>query len=235
MTPEYYNIAVAELGVREIEGPKSNPRIEEYQTAAGYNAKQDDVPWCGSFVSWCMKKAGVKYRFATAAQAADWANWGKAVKTPSVGTVMVWPHHVGFFAGWVDKAKGSFRLLSGNSGGKAAGGGEVRISTYNSMSGVIAMRIPADMPTPAVAKNPLNNAVVKGTGISGGAIVTAVVANQDTILDTVQKAQDHFSGFTLITIVAVLVAVVAVGYIVYQTIHSNQQAKKFAAPASNTE
>lgn len=230
MTPNYYNFAVAEIGQREIEGSASNPRILQYQTAAGYNAKQDDVAWCGSFVSWCMKQAGVKYNSSTAAQAASWAKWGKAVKIPTVGTVMVFPHHVGFFAGWVSTVGGAWRLLSGNSGGASAGGGEVRISTYSNMSQVIGMRIPADMPTPAVVKNVVNSPVVKGTVVSGGAIVTAVVSNQDTILDNLEKAQSHFSSGTFITIVACIVAAVTVGYIVYQSIHSNMLAKKFATP-----
>ncbi len=230
MTPEYYNIAVAELGVQEIPGTASNSRVLEYQAAAGYNAHQDDVAWCGSFVSWCMKKAGVKYRFATGAQAADWANWGKACKEPFVGAVVVFAHHVGFFAGWVDKSKKSFKLLSGNSGGKNANGGEVRISTYANMNSVIAVRMPEKMSTPGVIKNPINLPQVKGAGAIVAGAATAIASNPSQVADGLEEAQNHFSSGTIISILAGIVILAGIGYIVWAAIHKNTQDKKFSAP-----
>lgn len=233
MTPDYYNIAVAEIGQREIEGPTSNPRILEYQTASGYNAKQDDVPWCASFVSWVFAQAKIPYNKATSAEAASWATWGKPVKTPAVGTVIVFPHHVGFFAGWIDQKAGSFRLLSGNSGGAAAGGGEVRISTYQDMKNVIAMRVPEGMSTPAVTKNILNTPVVKGTGVIIGATAAAVSDNSDAIQTGLDKAQQKLTQGHFLGAVAAIVILVALGYTIYAVVHKNLVDKKLALPPVN--
>jgi uncharacterized protein (TIGR02594 family) len=234
-TPSYYNIAVAEIGQREVEGSKSNPRVLEYQTAAGYNAKQDDVAWCGSFVSWCLQQAGIPYRFDTGAQAADWAKFGKALKEPVVGAIMVWPHHVGFFAGWVDSKKKSFRLLSGNSGGAAAGGGEVRISTYGSLAGVIAIRWPDKMPVPQEIRNPLNNPAIKGTAGAVGGLAVLVTDNQDVILGAVDKVQDRISQGQIIAAVAAVVILFAVGYVIWSQTHGGMLAKKFSKPVDSDE
>lgn len=232
-TPNFYNIAVGEIGVHEIEGSASSPRVLEYQTAAGYNAKQDDVAWCASFVSWVMKQAGIPYRFETSAQAADWAKWGKAVLKPVVGAVMVFPHHVGFFAGWVDKVGGSWRLLSGNSGGTAHFGGEVRISVYNSMANVIAMRIPEAMAKPVEIKKVANTPSVIGSGVSVTAVVAAVANNPDVVTDNLQKFQEKFAQGNIIGLVCALVFLVAVGWIIYAEVKKNMADKNLARPSSN--
>lgn len=49
---EFIEVAKGELGV--IEGPKNN------QTKYGKEFGVNFLPWCGSFVNWCAKKAGVK-------------------------------------------------------------------------------------------------------------------------------------------------------------------------------
>ena len=51
--------ALAEIGVKEIPGPKSNPRIDEYLSVATRNGKplglrgDDQFSWCACFFSWC--------------------------------------------------------------------------------------------------------------------------------------------------------------------------------------
>jgi uncharacterized protein (TIGR02594 family) len=239
MTPNYYVTALSELGQREIEGTKSNPRVLEYQTATGYNAKQDDVPWCGSFVAWCMKQNNIPYRFQTSAAAADWAKFGKALKKPVVGAIIVFPHHVGFFAGWINEKVGSFKLLSGNSGGANAGGGEVRFSNYSSMASVIAIRIPNKMPTPVVAKNVVNQPAVIGGGVAGvgaaasvGDVLTKVSDHKDEIADGLENAQGHLSNGQVLSIVAGLIVLAAVVWVVYSAIRKAQLEKKFSKPPS---
>lgn len=56
---EHLARAIAELGVAEIPGPKSNPRIDEYLSVAIRNGKplglrgDDQFSWCACFFSWC--------------------------------------------------------------------------------------------------------------------------------------------------------------------------------------
>lgn len=54
-------IAVAELGQKEITGPQYNPTIINYAKEAGFTWVDDDeTPWCSIFVNWVAKKAGLK-------------------------------------------------------------------------------------------------------------------------------------------------------------------------------
>ncbi len=50
-------VALAEVGV--VEGPKENETKYGEFTGANY------LPWCGSFVMWCARKAGVKLPAST--------------------------------------------------------------------------------------------------------------------------------------------------------------------------
>lgn len=123
MTP--YEIAKGELGQKEIPGPKSNPRILEYHKATDLKAKDEAIPWCSSFMCWCIDQAIKKGWKGTPSTKKAWARsyltWGKSVKNnPQIGDVVVLTRgkskslgHVGFFAGWI--AEGTqMRLLSGN-------------------------------------------------------------------------------------------------------------------------
>ena len=52
--PLWYNIALKERGVIELPGPRHNPRILEYHRASNGNFDSDEIPWCASFVNWCL-------------------------------------------------------------------------------------------------------------------------------------------------------------------------------------
>lgn len=99
-----YKKALEERNVQEIEGDKDNPRVIEYHSAKSLQAKEDETPWCSSFVNWCCKQVGVQG--TGLANARSWLNWGKEVKTPYLGCIVVlkrgnhaWQGHVGFYAG----------------------------------------------------------------------------------------------------------------------------------------
>ena len=71
----WYNIAQAEMGVKEILGAsKNNQRILDYHATTTLGAKTDEVPWCSSFVNWVMKQAGIEG--TNNAMAKSWMNWG---------------------------------------------------------------------------------------------------------------------------------------------------------------
>jgi uncharacterized protein (TIGR02594 family) len=87
--PSWVKIAIEELGVKEAPGKRrSNPRVEQYHDTVGIPWAKDDIPWCGSFVGFVMKKAGFqlsKYPY----RALDWLNWGRSVSSPAYGAVAV--------------------------------------------------------------------------------------------------------------------------------------------------
>ena len=59
--PKWYELALAERGVKEAEGAADNPKVQAYYRDAGHpEAKHDLVPWCAAFVGAMLKRAGIK-------------------------------------------------------------------------------------------------------------------------------------------------------------------------------
>jgi uncharacterized protein (TIGR02594 family) len=124
-------MAVQELGQKEIAGPAQNPSIERYAKEGGrFDWVNDDVtPWCSIFVNWCAKRAGLQG--SDRANARSWLLVGKLVENPQPGDVVVfwresrdsWKGHVGFFFGFSKDASRVF-CLGGNQGN------QVSISSY---------------------------------------------------------------------------------------------------------
>lgn len=73
--PPWLQIARRELGVKEVPGPGSHPRILQYHDATRLHAKSDEVPWCAAFVCWCLEQAGV--RSTRSATASSYAVYGR--------------------------------------------------------------------------------------------------------------------------------------------------------------
>lgn len=138
----WMKIAIGELGQKEIPGPKDNPRIKEYQKVTGndISSYSDEVPWCASFVSWCLEQAGVKS--TKNGMAMSYYGWGKDVKAdPPYGAIVVWQwssggHHVSFFEGWSDSEKRNVKEIGGNQSDA------VTRNEYASRY-IIAMRMPS--------------------------------------------------------------------------------------------
>jgi uncharacterized protein (TIGR02594 family) len=78
-----------ELGQQEIHGATHNPRIVAYRQATGLRANDDEPPWCGSFVAWCLRDAGILYDTARAAAARSWLSWGRTLDKPTIGCIVV--------------------------------------------------------------------------------------------------------------------------------------------------
>lgn len=123
----WYDIAQAEMGVKEILGVnKNNQRILDYHATTKLGAKTDEVPWCSSFINWVMNQAG--FEGTNNALAKSWADWGMDVSVPTKGDIVVIKrinkgsdsktgsstgYHVGFF---VTANKVVISLLGGNQG-----------------------------------------------------------------------------------------------------------------------
>lgn len=146
---KWMEIAAGELGVHEIRGGE-NKRIIEYHSTTGLAAKEDEIPWCSSFVNWVMRKAGIEGTGSAAAR--SWLNWGVALEEPKEGCVTVIRqktagqnketgsasgYHVAFFAGIADNR---IKLLGGNQSDS------VKLSTFGLGSyQVVGYRWPANV------------------------------------------------------------------------------------------
>lgn len=117
--PNWIKIAEGEKGVKENTSKrKHNPRVLEYHASVKGNIKDDETPWCSSFVNWVMKKAGKGG--TNSAMAISWKKYGKNVGKPAYGAIAVidwdgpgpgWKGHVGFVVG---KKGNNVLLLGGN-------------------------------------------------------------------------------------------------------------------------
>jgi uncharacterized protein (TIGR02594 family) len=102
-------MASQEIGVKEVAGTASNPRIVRYHAYARVDnditkGESDSVAWCSSFVCFVMEMIG---RTSTNSMAArSWLKWGRSFKSaPLPGDIVVfwrvsptsWQGHVGFY------------------------------------------------------------------------------------------------------------------------------------------
>ncbi|WP_052599557.1 TIGR02594 family protein [Aureispira sp. CCB-QB1] len=147
--PNWIKIAEGEKGVKENTSKKKhNPRVLEYHASVKGNIKNDETPWCSSFVNWVMKKAG--QGGTNSAMAISWKKYGKNLGKPAYGAIAVidwdgagpgWKGHVGFVVG----KKGEEVLLLGGNQRNA-----VNIKSY-STSKVVAYVVPSNYEVPANA------------------------------------------------------------------------------------
>ncbi len=108
------------LNVAEIPGPRDNPRILMYHRTTQGAAAHDEVPWCSSFVNYCVEQTGLHGTDSKWALSWHEQNWGETVTdSPTDGDIAVFRHsgpkgdggHVGFFIG---EGAGHIQLLGGN-------------------------------------------------------------------------------------------------------------------------
>lgn len=115
---EFYAEATKEIGVNEYSSA-GVARIKEYHNAASAKGSGASTAWCSSFVNFITAKCKVKG--SGSAMARSWLKWGREIKTPVKGCIVVFwrgsksasTGHVGLFAG---ETESDIILLSGNSG-----------------------------------------------------------------------------------------------------------------------
>jgi uncharacterized protein (TIGR02594 family) len=110
---QLFEIAEKELGVHEVTGAASHPRILEYHSTCSMKATSDEIPWCSAFVNWVCLQGGVQGTGSAAAK--SWITWGAPADDP-IGAIVViqsryGSNHVGLC---VDKTDTSVSLLGGN-------------------------------------------------------------------------------------------------------------------------
>ena len=111
-------IALSQIGIKEVVGGTHNPEVLKYFQEIGCEwVKDDETAWCSAFVNWCQKKARRKY--SGKLNARSWLIEGIEKKEPSVGDIVIlwresptsWIGHVGFFC---REANGWIYVLGGN-------------------------------------------------------------------------------------------------------------------------
>lgn len=107
--------AIKHNGVREIKGVGTNLAIAAWLSYLRAWWKDDETPWCGVFVAYCLKTCGYplpKHWY----RALDWLNWGVTITEPCYGCIVVLNRagggHVAFCVG-VDE-RGRLLLYGGN-------------------------------------------------------------------------------------------------------------------------
>ena len=120
-------------GVFEFPGADNNARIAQYLQVAGTGESADEVPWCGAFMTFCMKSCGDSAAAAavpsTPARASSWLRFGEEAPAEQrlPGTIVVLKPqtedssgHVGMLIEDVAAGQGApagkIRLLGGNQG-----------------------------------------------------------------------------------------------------------------------
>lgn len=96
---KFYAMAKSQMGIQEIPGSKQEKKILEYHKATSLKATSEETPWCSSFANWVTKQCGVEGTNSAAAK--SWMKWGKELKTPVKGCIVVFTRtgggHVSFF------------------------------------------------------------------------------------------------------------------------------------------
>ncbi len=138
--PAWIDIAREYIGLEEIPGPRTNATIRGWLERLKAWWRDDETPWCGAFVAYCLDVAGFdipKYWM----RAREWATWGTELSSPVPGCIVVFSRqgggHVGFVVG--RDAAGNLIVLGGNQGNR------VSLATFT-RNRVLAYRWPGATP-----------------------------------------------------------------------------------------
>lgn len=123
MEPKWLELARAELGTKEVDGPGNNPRVVNYFAAAGHEeVVQDSTAWCAAFVGAMLRKSNMPSTGSLAAR--SYLKYGTPVDTPEPGDIVVfsrgnstWEGHVGFYVG---ETATTVKVLGGNQDNKVS-------------------------------------------------------------------------------------------------------------------
>lgn len=159
--PPWLAAAWGELDERELTG-RENSRIVAYHATTSLRAREDEIPWCSSFVNWCVRVSGLPG--TNDARAISWRGPSPVLRTltaPRYGCITVVRHrgaatgatgsasgnHVGL---WLRQDRDTVTLCGGNQNDS------VNLSNF-ALGGagrgfdVLAWAWPRDFPLPAPA------------------------------------------------------------------------------------
>jgi uncharacterized protein (TIGR02594 family) len=89
--PPWLALATHELGQREVEGPKSNPRLIQYRAMSNLDLAGEDgkVPWCAIFINAMLMSVGVPGSGSAMARSFASAKNFERLDQPMVGCITV--------------------------------------------------------------------------------------------------------------------------------------------------
>lgn len=110
--------AIKHIGTKEIIGKDHNQKILDWAEAIGWRDvyTSDEIPWCGLFIAYCAKMAGVQV-VKNPLRALAWNNYGTLVSAGEemLGDILTFSRsgggHVGIYVG---EDKTHFHVLGGN-------------------------------------------------------------------------------------------------------------------------
>lgn len=126
--PRLLKTALQLFGTIETPGPGNNPSIMTWAKKTGL-AKQyhdDATAWCGLFMTYVSLQSGWDDHIPTSPLLArNWQTFGKAVKTPMLGDVLVfWRESINGYKGhvgiYVGENADNYFVLGGNQGDKVS-------------------------------------------------------------------------------------------------------------------
>lgn len=201
--PKWLTLARAELGAREIAGPRHNPKIVAWFERSGHGwIKDDETAWCAAFVNAMLEEAGVKGTGSVAAR--SFMTWGKPLAEPRPGCLAVfwrgsragWQGHVGFF---LRETGDEVEVLGGNQAGA------VSIARYP-RDRLLGYRWPATLEASRTVKG-------AGAAAAGGAAVMAEPVAE--AVQTIADQQYHFSTGNIVLMVVGALIVAGALYALY--------------------
>jgi len=112
--PLWLDLAYKSIGLKEVPGVATHPTIKQWLIRLDAWWKDDETPWCGVFIAFCMKEAGFtppKNYF----RAKEWMSFGVECK-PEYGAIAVLGRDGGGHVGFVIAVapNGDIQLLGGN-------------------------------------------------------------------------------------------------------------------------
>lgn len=114
--PRWLKTAKKFDGLREVPGPRHNSTILGWLESLRAWWRDDETPWCGVFVAYCMKESGLPYP-KLYMRAKAWADYGSLLRPDrlSPGAILVFDRtgggHVGFYVG---EDAGFYYVIGGN-------------------------------------------------------------------------------------------------------------------------
>ena len=198
---KWFDLAKAEIGTKERRGKATNPKIKAYYEESGHPyIDSDEVPWCAAFVGAMLKRAGLKGTGALTAR--SYLNWGKPLKRPKQGAVMVfkrgnstWQGHVAFY---VKEDATHYHVLGGNQRDS------VNIARYPKTA-LLGIRWPS---TFAKSRTVAAQVVSAGAAATGTAI-TAIHQTAEPLQPVVDQAMGVWEGAIYVALGISLVSALA--------------------------
>lgn len=161
--PPWFAWALREIGVHEVPGPRSEPRIMAYRRLARIEIDGDDsdVPWCAIFANAALEQAGIPGTRSASSQSFRHSDRFVKLGGPALGAVTVFWRgsgpgsglgHVGFYRG---ESGDRLWILGGNEGDAVALAPFARSAPR---FGLVGYWWPASVPLPAVGPIPFTAA-----------------------------------------------------------------------------